>query len=445
MQRDWRDFKALYGNIEGARDGFEDACEILFRKKYPDFHVSKMAVKQGDGGIDIFIGEFGVEPIIVIQCKFFLDEFKESQQAQVRESFNRAIKSDKYELKEWVLCIPRVIDIDENAWWFKWKKKKIDENNKLSNFISLINGNELIDLMREHDVYNQIFQMEDSLRIKEIHDVLIPKKNEFQKEKHLNQIIENLLPLDKSRYITIELESADGNNFKKIHIEEPQSEIIEVNQDKANKNVVVNEINYDVEKIAIVKGDKNLGTITLKTVPVEVDGKILNVSIYPVTFEEYDLFCEDTNQAEKINTYIKNDRDKYPVVKITLDKAFKYCEWLRGYNPDSNYRLLSSHEWEKIAEQDLLTDINYDDYIWHKDNTDNSIQKIGIKQAGRLGIFDLFGNIEEICNDGVTKGYAYNSALKNILKIEKYKKLPSFPSKTIGFRILVEKNLYKHS
>ena len=176
MKRDWTDFKALYGNIEGARAGFEEACEALYQKKYKNEHVSQMHVKKGDGGIDIFIGEFGIEPITVVQCKFFLEAFGESQKSQIRNSFETAINSDQYELKEWILCIPRVIDIDENSWWFKWKHKKLKEYSKKNSFIKLTNGNALITFLKEVDLYNQIFQITDSLKIAEIHDVVVPKK-----------------------------------------------------------------------------------------------------------------------------------------------------------------------------------------------------------------------------------------------------------------------------
>jgi hypothetical protein len=182
MNRNWSDFKAANSNIAGAREAFEDACESLFRKMNPDKHVSQMKVKVGDGGIDIFIGEFGIEPITVIQCKFFLDSFEDSQKSQIRDSFDTAINSDKYELKEWILCIPRVIDIDENSWWFKWKHKKIVEHSKGVNFIKLTNGNELIDLFKVNDLYNQVFKIEDSLKITEIHNAVVPKKIEIPKE-----------------------------------------------------------------------------------------------------------------------------------------------------------------------------------------------------------------------------------------------------------------------
>lgn len=168
MNRDWQDFKSLHSNIAGAREAFENACETLFRKVYPNQNVSQVAVKQGDGGIDIFIGNLGVEPITVIQCKFFLESFENSQKSQIRESFKTASESKTYELKEWILCVPRVIDIDENSWWFSWRDKNIKRLGKAENFISVKNGNELIDLMKEHGLYSQIFQIEDSIKIHSI-------------------------------------------------------------------------------------------------------------------------------------------------------------------------------------------------------------------------------------------------------------------------------------
>ena len=174
MNRDWNDFKSLHSNIAGAREAFENACETLFRKIYESQSVSQVAVKKGDGGIDIFIGELGIEPIIVIQCKFFLSSFSVSQQSQIRNSFASAIKSDSYELKQWILCLPRVIDIDEHSWWFKWKAKQLKHYSKSNEFICVKNGNELIDLLRQENLYNGIFKIEDSIKIDEIHKILLP-------------------------------------------------------------------------------------------------------------------------------------------------------------------------------------------------------------------------------------------------------------------------------
>jgi hypothetical protein len=176
MNRTWTDFKSLHSNISGAREAFEDSCETLYRKIHLGQHVSQVKVKKGDGGIDIFIGEFGIEPITVIQCKFFLESFDKSQQSQIRESFETAATSTTFELKEWILCIPRIIDIEENSWWFKWKHKQLSQYSKPKEFIKLTNGNELIDLFKKHELYNQIFKIDDSRKLNEIHQVLCPPK-----------------------------------------------------------------------------------------------------------------------------------------------------------------------------------------------------------------------------------------------------------------------------
>lgn len=191
MNRNWTDFKSIYSNLAGAREAFEDACETLYKKKHKDQHVSQVRVKQGDGGIDIFIGELGVEPITVIQCKFFLESFGTSQQSQIRDSFETAINSEKYELKEWILCIPRIIDIDENTWWFRWKHKQLKKHKKENVFIKLTNGNELIDLLKELDLYNQVFKIDDSIKLAEIHNYLLPKKVNITKDIKSSTILFN--------------------------------------------------------------------------------------------------------------------------------------------------------------------------------------------------------------------------------------------------------------
>lgn len=182
MNRDWNDFKSMHSNMAGAREAFENACETLFRDIYKTHSVSQVSVKLGDGGVDIFVGELGVEPITVIQCKFFLDRFSESQQSQIRKSFSSAINSDTYELKEWILCIPRVIDIDEHSWWFKWKTKQLSLYSKSKSFITIKNGNELIDLFKKQNLYNTIFQLSDSIKIEEIHNAVVVKENKLPVE-----------------------------------------------------------------------------------------------------------------------------------------------------------------------------------------------------------------------------------------------------------------------
>ena len=90
MNRNWYDFKILHSNFAGARLAFENACETLIRVQHPDKNVKSVRIKQGDGGIDIFLGNLGVEPIDVFQCKFFLDNVGTSQKSQIDKSFLKA-------------------------------------------------------------------------------------------------------------------------------------------------------------------------------------------------------------------------------------------------------------------------------------------------------------------------------------------------------------------
>ena len=107
MERSWRDFQAIYGGIEGARAAFEKVCEELFVNMYPEKNPMVVRANPGDEGIDIFMGEIGIDAIIVVQCKFFLEQLAKSQKDQLNKSFTRAITSEKYKMSEWILCIPK--------------------------------------------------------------------------------------------------------------------------------------------------------------------------------------------------------------------------------------------------------------------------------------------------------------------------------------------------
>lgn len=179
MERDWQDFKALHSNKAGAREAFENTCETLFRAVYTNQNVKQVAVKQGDGGIDIYVGEIGVEPITVIQCKFFIDDVGTAQQNQIRKSFTTAISSTEYTMRNWILCIPVVLSLEKAKWWSNWKSTTVLKYGKNADFISLKNGNEIIDLLKRHNLYNEAFKIEDSLTLERIEDkinLLIPKK-----------------------------------------------------------------------------------------------------------------------------------------------------------------------------------------------------------------------------------------------------------------------------
>lgn len=141
MDYDWRDFKARHGGSEGARAAFEKACESLFRKRHPGRNVQAVRANPGDEGIDVYVGDLGQEPIDVYQCKFFLEAIGDSQKSQIRDSFQTATSTDKYDLQKWTLCLPKVLDVAESQWWGEFRKGALNSSGAE---IDLLNGDQLL-------------------------------------------------------------------------------------------------------------------------------------------------------------------------------------------------------------------------------------------------------------------------------------------------------------
>ncbi len=169
------DFKYLFlKHNDGARYIFEKACEKTFKKEFEDSY--SVECNPGDEGIDVFVGDF-TEPIVVYQCKFFLDSIGESQRNQIRESFKKSVESKEYKLKEWYLCVPKALGIEEHKWWANWKKKNVQKYNIK---IGLKDSTELLSLMRKHKIDEEVFELEDKKKINEIHNFLIEREKSIK-------------------------------------------------------------------------------------------------------------------------------------------------------------------------------------------------------------------------------------------------------------------------
>ena len=66
------------------------------------------------------------------------------------------------------------------------------------------------------------------------------------------------------------------------------------------------------------------------------------MGVYAVTFEEYDRFCDATNQAKPEDE--NWGRRKRPVINVSWDDAKTYCKWLTEQSGRA-YRLPSEAEW----------------------------------------------------------------------------------------------------
>ncbi|MHA7129239.1 NACHT domain-containing protein [Algoriphagus namhaensis] len=266
MMDEWISLISRY-TIAGARSKFEDICTRLFKHKFNGEYVKSVRLVTGDGGVDVFIGDIEKQPIKVIQCKFFVNGIEESQKAQIRESFKTAINSSDFKVSNWILCLPGKLSIQEHKWWTGWKQKQLKTFGLPNDCIKFMDGADLIDELKTFGLYDEAFEIDFKIAVREIRNAVAGKKFDVDQEvlsaSNYFRNLKNYFSKDKLAHV------------KRQAVEEI---VTWVKRDLPGKVIL--------EKMLVVKGKKGVGKTTVL----------------------HDVYCQLANENEFVVLAIKCDQ-----------------------------------------------------------------------------------------------------------------------------------------
>jgi len=197
--------------------------------------------------------------------------------------------------------------------------------------------------------------------------------------------------------------------------------------------IVIPGSDVELDMVAVPGGTFTMGSPQDEAGRNENEGPTREVSVepfwmgkYEITWNQYDLFAGEVMSrleeelAARTDSDIQIDadalstptppyvdmtfgmgRDGYPAISMTHYAAVMYAKWLTAKTGDF-YRLPTEAEWEYACRAGSETAYHFgdsaddiDQYVWYRENSDRSYNRVGTKEPNAFGLHDMSGNLAE--------------------------------------------------